>query len=298
MTQILEKLGEECGYLIGGIINGRAPARAGNSNYFPIESDEYDSSYFQKYAKFRQYELDHMILTSLEFDHADIYNNVEEIEDEFGACLKDLSGSVVANDAYPSIRKLEAEFNSGNWTMYGEESPAGPKEIKTGKEGSSFTLYYNKEDIRFETNIVGVHNILNIAACALFALGEGFDKHKVVEALKELSLVKRRQEVRGLYRGAIVIDDFAHHPRAVTLTVDAIKAAYPEKEIVTVFEPVSATARSSLFQEEFAQSLMKSSKVILASNPLKTTVKDSKNLDCEKLAQDLIAQGIRGQMLL
>ena len=292
LTQLLEKLGEDCGYLVGGIINGRAPARIGTSPYFVIESDEYDSCYFQKYAKFRQYELNHMILTSLEFDHADIYASLEDIEKEFRVALEKLPGSAIANDAYDSIHKLRGEFEALDWVMYGDKSSAGPKNATTGKDGSSFTLEWNGEEIEFKTNIIGHHNILNISSCALFLLKRGFDKNSVVDAVKELSLVKRRQEVRGVYQGAVVIDDFAHHPKAVTLTVDAIQAAYPDKDIITVFEPVSATARSSVFQNEFAESLRASKKVIVASNPMKTTVKDSKNLDCDKLAADLSASGV------
>lgn len=292
LTQLFEKLGEDCGYLIGGIINGRAPSRIGKSKYFTIESDEYDSCYFQKYAKFRQYELNHMILTSLEFDHADIYDSLESIEKEFKVTLKDLPGACIANDDYESIHKLKGEFPNVDWILYGDSSEAGPKKASTGKDGSCFTLTFEGEDIEFKTNIIGHHNVLNISACALYLLKEGFDKQKVIDAVKELSLVKRRQEVRGSYKGAVVIDDFAHHPKAVTLTVDAIKAAYPDRNIVTVFEPVSATARSSLFQNEFAQSLSSSGKVILASNPMKTTVKDSKNLDCDMLAKDLNSKGV------
>lgn len=292
LTQLLEKLGEDCGYLVGGIINGQAPAKIGTSPFFVIESDEYDSCYFQKYAKFRQYELDHMVLTSLEFDHADIYDSLEDIEKEFRVSLEALPGLVIANDGYESIHKLKAEFPSKKWTMYGSDSSAGPADASTGKEGSSFTIKWKGEEILFHTNIIGHHNILNISSCALFLLNKGFDKAQVAEAIKELSLVKRRQEVRGLYKGSVVIDDFAHHPKAITLTVDAIQAAYPDKDIVTVFEPVSATARSSIFQKEFAQSLSSSKRVIVASNPLQTTVKDSNNLDCGRLAQELEAKGV------
>ena len=110
--------------------------------------------------------------------------------------------------------------------------------------------------------------------------------------MRELSLVKRRQEVRGTYNGSVVIDDFAHHPRAITLTVEAIQAAYPEKNIVTVFEPISATARSSIFQKEFAESLLESDKVIIAQSSIQTTAKNQNNLDCEKLIHDISAKGI------
>ncbi|MEX0798769.1 MAG: Mur ligase family protein [Bacteriovoracaceae bacterium] len=292
LTQLLEKLGEDCGYFVGGIINGRPPARMGTSKYFVIESDEYDSAYFQKIAKFRLYELNHMLLTSLEFDHADIYSSLEDIKKEFRVCLDGISGSIIANDAYEAALSLKEEFKKLNWTVYGTSSPAGPKGIQTGSAGSSFVLEWKGEEIAFDTNIIGVHNVLNISACALFLLKEGFEVLEVARAVKELSLVKRRQEVRGAYQGAVVIDDFAHHPKAISLTVDAIQAAYPDRKVVTVFEPVSATARSSIFQKEFVQSLLSSGKVILASNPMRTTVKNSDNLDCSLLAKELNSGGV------
>jgi UDP-N-acetylmuramate: L-alanyl-gamma-D-glutamyl-meso-diaminopimelate ligase len=102
--------------------------------------------------------------------------------------------------------------------------------------------------------------------------------------------VKRRQEVRGKYQGAIVIDDFAHHPRAISLTIDAIQKTFPGKKLVSVFEPVSATARSDFFQKEFAESLSKSDQVIIAKNPLTTTVRDRKNLDCDQIIADIQAE--------
>lgn len=284
LTQILHNLNIDTGYFVGGILNDRPPSYLGASDYFVIESDEYDSAYFQKFSKFRLYELDKMILTSLEFDHADIYNNVEEIEEEFEAVMPKLD-FVTADKTYDSINKLHKKFSDLNWSFYNDAS--GPKEITADSESTSFKLNINGCDYSFTTNIIGSHNIYNISACILLLINEGFEIEFIALAIKNLSLVKRRQENRGVYKGSIVIDDFAHHPRAISLTVDAIKTKYPDKNIVTVFEPISATARSSVFQEEFATSLMTSNDVIIAKNSLSTTAKNSNNLDCDKLVADL-----------
>jgi len=292
LKQILNSLGEDCGYLIGGILNDAPPAQIGTSKYFVIESDEYDSAYFQKISKFRLYQLNHMVLTSLEFDHADIYDNVEQIEDEFRAALKTMKGVVSYDNSYASSIKLSKEFNDINWLEYGQHLL---EIISQSPQKTEFKVNYNDKDYLFETNIIGIHNILNLAGCINLLLSLGFDYEALNSAIKTLSLVKRRQELRGSYKGAIVIDDFAHHPRAVSLTINAIKEKYPQKEIITVFEPISATARSSIFQKEFADSLALSDKVIMATNPLKTTVKSGENLDTDKIVNDLCANGTQAQ---
>jgi UDP-N-acetylmuramate: L-alanyl-gamma-D-glutamyl-meso-diaminopimelate ligase len=295
LAQMLENLGEEAGYFVGGIIDGRPPSRLGKSKYFIIESDEYDSAYFQKISKFRLYKLNHMILTSLEYDHADIFESIEDIKKEFAAIIPHLSGCIVANDDYTAIKELEQEFPQKEWKYYGTKTPTGPSHIKSNEKLSSFHLELDGKDYLFETNVVGVHNILNISACIKVLFEVGFTVEKLQQSVKHLAMVKRRQEVRGFYHHSLVIDDFAHHPKAITLTLDALKAKYPHKKLVTVFEPISATARSSVFQKEFARSLQKSPQVIIAVNPLKTTVEKSKNLDTQQLVNDLNSSGVEAK---
>jgi UDP-N-acetylmuramate: L-alanyl-gamma-D-glutamyl-meso-diaminopimelate ligase len=292
MTQLLESLGRKPGYFIGGIIDDRAPSSIGQDDFFVIESDEYDSAYFQKYSKFRLYELNNMILTSLEFDHADIYSNVEQIEAEFEAVIPKLESYIVANNGYPSILKLKNKYPNNKWIMYGQGESEGPRIKNMAETGISFELTLKGENILFKTNLVGEHNILNLSSCLLLLSRYGFGSGELQKAVTQLQMVKRRQELRGYYKESKVIDDFAHHPRAISLTVDAIKMKYPKTKIITVFEPISATARSNVFQKEFAESFKNSDKVIIAQNPLPTTVKEQKNLDCNLLVSDVNKFGI------
>lgn len=284
LQQILNFLGDDTGYLIGGIMNDQPPARLGQSKFFVIESDEYDSAYFQKISKFRLYQLNHMILTSLEFDHADIYDNVEQIEEEFSVVLGDGIVSVCANIDYPSIKKLRDRHQSIDWIMYGENYV---EIIEQDLKGVSFKIKFENNSYQFRTNILGIHNIYNLTSCLLILMKLGKTYQELKDSLLNLKLVKRRQELRGMYKDAFVIDDFAHHPRAVDLTIKAIKDKYPNQKVITVFEPISATARSSVFQNEFTQALKSSDEVILATNPLQTTVKNSNNLDTQKMVEDL-----------
>lgn len=294
MTQMLEKLGQNPGYLVGGIIEGREPAKLGDK-YFVIESDEYDSAYFHKISKFRLYELKSMILTSLEFDHADIFSSVEKIEDEFRDVIPGMKSTLIFNQEYASAMKLFHEYSGKNpvqkWYLYGEGSEIGPHDVRTFENGSSFTLNWKGERVSFESSVVGQHNVLNLASCVIFLLSEGFSVSDVQKASLEIGMVKRRQEVRGKYRDMVVIDDFAHHPRAITVTLDAIRARFKNKKIITIFEPISATARSAIFQNEFRDSLALSDKVIIAKASIPTTALNGKDLDVDKLAQEISGMG-------
>ncbi len=294
LTQLLEKLNQNPGYLIGGIIEGREPSQLGDK-YFVIEADEYDSAYFHKISKFRLYELKNMILTSLEFDHADIFSSLEKIEDEFRAVIPNISKKIILNTEYPSAEKLQREFlgkiSGQQWFSYGNNSSFGPFQISSFENGSAFLLKWKGENISFETNVVGEHNIYNLSSCIAFLLLEGFKIEDIQKAVSSLEMVKRRQEVRGKYHDMIVIDDFAHHPRAITVTLDAIKSRFKNKKIITIFEPISATARSSIFQNEFRDSLMNSDKVIIAKPDLPSTAIGATDLDGRKLAAELSKNG-------
>jgi UDP-N-acetylmuramate: L-alanyl-gamma-D-glutamyl-meso-diaminopimelate ligase len=293
MTQLLEKLGQNPGNLIGGIIEGREPSHLGNK-YFAIESDEYDSAYFHKISKFRLYELKHLILTSLEFDHADIFPNVEKIEDEFRDVIPKVK-TLIFNQEYSSAMKLYKEYHGKNpaqkWYLYGAGSEIGPHNIQTFENGSTFSLKWKGELINFKSSAVGQHNVLNLTSCLIFLLSEGFKFEEVQRAATTMEMVKRRQEVRGSYKDMVVIDDFAHHPRAITVTLDAIRARFKNKKIITVFEPISATARSSIFQNEFRDSLAGSEKVIIAKPDLATTALTGGDLNGEQLAKEISAKG-------
>jgi UDP-N-acetylmuramate: L-alanyl-gamma-D-glutamyl-meso-diaminopimelate ligase len=294
MTQLLEKLGQNPGYLVGGIIEGREPAKLGDK-YFVIESDEYDSAYFHKISKFRLYELKNMILTSLEYDHADIFASVEKIEDEFRDVIPNMKSTLIFNQEYPSAMKLYKEYfgkkTDQKWFLYGAGSEAGPHDVKTFENGSEFTLTWKGEKVPFKSSVVGQHNVLNIASCVLFLLSEGFKIPDVQKATLEIGMVKRRQEVRGKYKDMVVIDDFAHHPRAITVTLDAIRARFKDKKVITIFEPISATARSAIFQNEFRDSLADSDKVIIAKASIPTTALNGKDLDVDQLAKEISAKG-------
>ena len=289
-TQIYENLGENPGYFIGGVLEGRDSGKIGSGKFF-IESDEYDCAYFEKVSKFQKYAIDHLLLTSLEFDHADIFNSLDDIIEEFNQLLPKINGKIITNHEYPAIRQLNnSKISKADWIFYGPQSTTGPEILASNINSTEFSLTLDRKYL-FKTNLTGYHNILNLSAVLIFALLDGHNPDRLNESIKNLQMVKRRQEFLGIYNDSIIIDDFAHHPRAVSLTIDAVKQKYPGKEIIVFLEPRSATARSNIFQQEFTEALKKSDKVVLIQ-PIPTTVKFAKDLDTKKIARELNEQNI------
>ncbi|MBF0312330.1 MAG: hypothetical protein HQK50_15725 [Oligoflexia bacterium] len=290
MVQVFEKLGMRPGYLIGGVIPDRNSAELGDGSYFFIESDEYDSGYFHKQSKFHFYCIDHLVLTSLEFDHADIFSSVEAIEKEFIRLMPTIPETIIASSEYSSIKKVMGFAREDvNKIYYGERYP---KIVSSGPSGTKFCVRLGDQEQEFATNIVGPQNILNLTSVILFAYSQGYTSEQIASALLDLRMVKRRQEIRGYYHNKLVIDDFAHHPTAVELTIENIKISYPLCKLVVVFAPMSATARSSLFENEFAQSLLKADAAILVVPNKASTVQNTQSIDCKKIATFIEQKGI------
>ncbi len=294
--QVFEKLGFAPGYFIGGVLDDRPSSRIGDGSYFFIEADEYDSAYFEKISKFRLYQLKNIVLTSLEFDHADIFKDVEAIKNEFRAIFDKVNKHFIVSCDYQATQELLSEFNllsSDRVMTYGEHRGVIPKIVSSGSWGTKFLLDIQGSSVSFETNLIGMHNILNLTSVILFAVMENIDLKNIQDSVKNLKMVKRRQELKGKYKGMDVIDDFAHHPRAVKLTIDAIKCRYDKKEIIVVIEPNSATARSAIFQTEFRESLEGADVVIVAKPQTSTTIKEVGDLDSYRIAKELNEKNIK-----
>ncbi|MEH0860520.1 Mur ligase family protein [Halobacteriovorax sp. DPLXC-1] len=286
-VQLFEKLGMNPGYLIGGVMDERPPARTGEGEYFFIESDEYDSAYFEKYSKFRSYFINTLIITSLEFDHADIFESIEDIKDEFKAILPEVD-EVIACSEWESIKNLKSADKS--WSEYSRENV---KIINVENGLSTFSMKCSQGEHTFKTNLMGMHNILNLTSIIIVALKAGKTVDEIQEGILDLKMVQRRQEVKGEFNESPIIDDFAHHPTAVTETVSAISLKYPGKKIHAYLEPGSATARSDLFQERFVDSLKDVASATIIKPMRPTTAKGQGDLDVEKLKADLDGIGVK-----
>ncbi len=296
MMQLFENLGIRPGYFIGGVLEDRPSASMGDGKYFFIESDEYDSSYFEKISKFRMYLINHLILTSLEFDHADIFSDIEDIKKEFKAILPDVKGHVIFDESYQDSKDLLKNVKESRLMSY-SNTTVGPLDLKMNEKMSTFSLNFKGKNLVFETNLVGLHNIKNLSAVILFALMEGFSYEEIRKNILSLKMVQRRQEFKGLFKGAVVIDDFAHHPRAMTLTIDSIKIRYPDKKIYAIFGPHSATMRSSLFFNDLTSSFDKVDKLAVLKLQVHTSVKGKENLDIDSLCSVVESRGVSSTII-
>lgn len=294
LAQVLQHLGEDAGHLVGGVLKDREAAALGKGKYFVIESDEYESSYFQKFSKFRLYHINELLLTALEFDHADVFKTLADIEKQFDVIIPQLSGLVYDAD-YPAAQRVAEKFLKvapRTTYSYGLKNANGPFEIEVHAGTCNFGLMINGSKEKFSTNIIGPQNILNLTAVILFCYKEGFPLAKIKSAIAKLHNVKRRQELRGQYGKLLVVDDFAHHPTAIELTLESIRKTYPGKKIHVVFEAVTSTARSNAFQKEFAQVFSQVASVLVANPKIPTNATQYENLNYQQLADDISRYGV------
>jgi UDP-N-acetylmuramate: L-alanyl-gamma-D-glutamyl-meso-diaminopimelate ligase len=268
-------LGADPSFLVGGAPrNFPAGYRVGGGKHFVIEGDEYDTAYFDKGPKFLHYRPRIALLTSIEFDHADIYRDLPHLKESFRKLVRIVpkDGLLVASADYPDVVEVAGEAASPVW-FYGSGNdadalPGGPawrvRLLPDEGEFSRFRLEREPEAHEFRLRLPGGHNAGNAAAAALALFRLGYPAERVAEAFAGFEGVKRRQEVVGEFGGVLVVDDFAHHPTAVRETVRAIRARHPGRPVTAVFEPRSNTSRRKIFQREFAEALSGADSVILA----------------------------------
>jgi UDP-N-acetylmuramate: L-alanyl-gamma-D-glutamyl-meso-diaminopimelate ligase len=261
LAWILEWAGRDPGFLIGGIPgNFGLSARAGKGAVFVIEADEYDTAFFDKRAKFVHYRPRHLVLTNLEFDHADIYPDLAAIQRQFHHLMRTVPGSgrVTWNAADPALAAMLA---MGCWTPlsgFARDAVAGADwQIRLLKvDGSAFELLCRGGPagvVRWP--LIGLHNVENGLAAIVAAEGLGVEPAQAAAALAGFRGVRRRLELRGEARGVRVYDDFAHHPTAVAATIDALRRRAGGRRIIAVLEPRSNTMRLGHHREGLATAL-------------------------------------------
>jgi UDP-N-acetylmuramate: L-alanyl-gamma-D-glutamyl-meso-diaminopimelate ligase len=264
LAWIMEKSGRKPNYLIGGIPkNFGEGARLNDSKYFVIEGDEYDTAFFDKRSKFIHYLPELLIVNNIEFDHADIFNSLDEIKLSFRRLLNIVpqNGMVLLNG------------DDRNCVEVAKDCPAQMIEIGFSKNcaqricdivfsssGSRFKL----GDEVFEIPLVGEFNVRNAAMAATAARFYDVPKSKIDNAFKTFAGIARRQEVRGEARGVKVIDDFGHHPTAIHHTLHALRHRFPDHRLWAVFEPRSNTTRRAVFQQKLPDALKLADGVFIA----------------------------------
>ena len=295
---ILTVAGEDPSLLVGGVPGNFGEGfRLGEGRHFVVEGDEYDTAYFDKVPKFLHYHPRSLIVTSLEFDHADIYEDVHAIEREFDKLMRLVprSGRILACASAPRVMsrvgfaKATVESYSARPGVTADWSVAN---VETTPQGSAFTVFRGRVSLgRFRLGLTGLHNVENALAAVAFAATLGMSVGDIAQALATFEGVARRQTIRAEIDGVRIIDDFAHHPTAVRETVAAIVARYPDDRVIAIFEPRTATSSRSHFQSQYAEGFDGAAEVIIAGVG-RPEIAEAERLDVAKLANEVSARGI------
>ena len=296
---LLERSGADPGWLIGGVPNDlHSGAKLGKGPTFVIEGDEYDSAFFDKRSKFIHYRPQIAILGNLEFDHADIFRDLEDVQRSFQHLLR-----IIPSQGYVLINGDDDNLTAllpAPWTQVirvGE----GPKNdlivsgFVDGPDGSSFVLHWKGVHwAQINWSMHGLFNVRNAAMAALAAaLSSGYNDPTTysLDTLSLFSGVERRQDVLFFSDDWIIIEDFAHHPTAINAAIQALRAAYPSRQLFACFEPRSNTATTAIFQDAFTAALSQADTIFLGAVHRADTIKESNRLKPDTMAKALIMKG-------
>lgn len=296
-------------FLIGGIAeNFGSSFQLGAGSHFILEGDEYDTAFFDKGPKFLHYFPDSVILTSIEFDHADIYKDLDAVEIAFQRLVNLIPrrGRIVAFDGVageaadsPSMERCLAKAFCPV-----ERYGAGPRtnwrvaNLRLEPERTSWTVVHDAQPwAELEFALAGEYNVWNATAAAALAAGCGVRKDAIAQALKTFKSVKRRLEVKAQVNGITIIDDFAHHPTAIAGTLKALRARYPEARLWAILEPRSNTLRRRVLQSDLARSLAQADEVVVAGVFRSEAVAENERLELPALAAEIEQHGRRARLL-
>jgi UDP-N-acetylmuramate: L-alanyl-gamma-D-glutamyl-meso-diaminopimelate ligase len=303
MAQVLVTAELDPGYLIGGIPRGlKLGHRLGSPPYFVIEGDEYDCAFFDKRPKFVHYRPQTVILTGVEFDHADIYPDMAAVEDAFAQLVAEVPpcGRIVAcADSEPAMRlaaaarcSVESYSTSGapaDWRAEPKPAAPGVQELRVTRTGGGAD---EVAGWTFRVGLTGAHNAANALAVIATARLLGVRPEAITSGLAAFQGVRRRQEVRGVAGGVTVIDDFAHHPTAIRETLDGLRGVHGPGRLTAVFEPRSATTKRAVFQQVLPPALAVADRVVFGGLHAPEKVPEGERLDPERVVRDLRQRGV------
>ncbi|MGE5737176.1 MAG: UDP-N-acetylmuramate:L-alanyl-gamma-D-glutamyl-meso-diaminopimelate ligase [Acidobacteriota bacterium] len=302
LSWIFHTSGQQPSFLIGGIAENFGSSFAlGQGKHFILEGDEYDTAFFDKGPKFLHYFPDSVILTSVEFDHADIYKDLDAVETSFKRLvnLVPRRGRIIAHDTGESVERcVNRAFCSVE--RYGVSSTATWRVANLRLEPNRTTWNVLRDGqpwAEFQFQLGGEYNVWNATAAAAMAASYGISKEEISAALKTFKSVKRRLEVKAQVNGITIIDDFAHHPTAIAGTMAALRSRYPGARLWAILEPRSNTLRRNVFQNELAKSLALADEVIIAAIFKSDAIPEAERLDLDAVAAQIHSSGRRAQVI-
>ena len=291
LAWLLEYNGLNPSFLIGGIPNNLGQgARFTDSDWFVIEGDEYDTAFFDKRSKFVHYLPEAVVINNLEFDHADIFGSLAEIQTSFRRLINIVprNGLLLANaDDANLLPLLGIDHCPVRRFGLGDNSDDLASGLAFSESGSEFRL----GDTTFRIPMIGELNVRNALAALLLARYTGLSDEQVQSGFDTFKGIQRRMEIRGETGGVTVIDDFAHHPTAIRETLKAIGQRYPGRRVWAIFEPRSNTTRRNHFQAELAEALRLAKRVVVAKIARLEQIPTDERLDPAKLMEDIRAAG-------
>jgi UDP-N-acetylmuramate: L-alanyl-gamma-D-glutamyl-meso-diaminopimelate ligase len=287
--------------LVGGIaLNFDGSYRLGSGREFVIEGDEYDSAFFDKTAKFLKYLPDIAVIGNLEYDHADIYPDMESLRVAFRRliALVPRRGLLVVGADSPEALRLAslarcevvtyATDTDADWRVASLDARAGVVSFDVTRKGEPYG--------RFESHLHGTHNVRNALAALIVGDAVGLSAAEMATGLSSFRGVRRRMELRGVVRDVSVFDDFAHHPTAILETLRGARASYPGQRLWAIFEPRSATSCRRVFQDDFARAFIESgADEILLPDVFRATLPAEERLSVEELVASIEAEGRRAR---
>ena len=296
LAWILYEAGFDPSYMIGGLVkNFDSNYRLGSGAYFVVEGDEYDTAFFDKGPKFQHFQPQWAVLTGVEFDHADIFNDLNHVKAIFKKFVSGLPGSstLLAFDGDRNVTEV-IDHHQCRIERYGQQagSPWRLGSVSAIPPWTVFEVTKNNQSFgTFKTRLYGEHNLLNALACIAIADGLDIPVNVIAAALQTFEGIKRRQEVRGQKRQITVLDDFAHHPTAVRETVRAVKSVVSGGRLIAVFEPRTNTSMRSVFQDEYSTVFDPADIICIRKPPLLNKIPSGQRFSSKQLVDDLKSRG-------
>ncbi len=296
LAWIFQHAGRKPSFLVGGIAeNFGASFQVESGREFIIEADEYDTAFFDKGPKFLHYFPDAVVLTSVEFDHADIYKDLDAVKTAFKRLvnLVPRRGKIIAWDGSPTVEECVVRAfcpverygfaEDSFWRTTGVRYDNGRTRWAVLRQGQAWA--------EFDFALAGEYNVLNATAAAAMAATYGIEAAAIAQALRTFQSVKRRLEVKAEIGGVTIIDDFAHHPTAIAETLKALRTQYPERRLWAVLEPRSNTLRRNVFHEALAQSLSMADEVVVAAIFKSEAIPVGERLDVDEVVLEVRRHG-------
>ncbi len=284
----LETADMDPGFMIGGIpLNFKKNFKSGTGRYFVIEGDEYDTAFFDKGPKFLHYKPWATILTGIEFDHADIYRDLDHVVRSFRKLIGIIppEGVLIANGDDPTtaseIKAAKCRVETYGFSSKNRWQPA---DLVTDDKSTRVTVVKDgAKYLTLETPVYGRHNVCNLLSTTVLAHVLGIPPDRLLESAKTFRGVKRRQEIVGEKNGILILDDFAHHPTAVRETIRAVREKFKDRRLIAVFEPRSNSSRRNIFQETYARAFDMAHVIMIPEPPLMEKIPEAERFSSRRL---------------